>query len=180
MVRVAERGVTLFEMLVVVSLIAVMIAISFPAITSGLDSLRLRSSASDLIGAFNLALTRADRLQEAVDVTISAAGHFVEARTMASRIVRRTELPKEIRIAHVFPEEALLTPSENRALPDRHFLIYPNGAVPRITIDLVNEHGAHRFVLLDPITGVARERVADDPQAEYADAAARQAKKDQP
>lgn len=153
-------------MLIVVSVIALVVAISFPSITMGIDSLRLRTAASSVIGAFNLALTRADRLQEAVDVTISAAGHFVAATTLATRQVARTELPAEIKIAHVYPEVGAPAAEEAVAPPDRHFIVYPNGAVPRITIELENEHGVRRFVLLDPITGVARERVLTDPQAE--------------
>jgi len=177
----SQRGVTLMEMLVVMALIALLAALSLPSFTTGMDSIRLRSAASSVISTFNLALTRADRLQEAVDVTVSPARHLVEARTMATGIVRRAELPKEVSIAHVYPEEGLLTASEEGLPPDRHFIVYPNGAVPRITLDLVNEHGTHRYVLLDPITGVARERVVTDPAAEYVDADHQTASaKDQP
>jgi prepilin-type N-terminal cleavage/methylation domain-containing protein len=165
--RADERGVTLMEMLVVMVLIALLAALTFPSLTSGMDSIRLRSAASSVISTFNLALTRADRLQEAVDVTVSPARHLIEARTVATGIVRRAELPKEVRIAHVYPEEGLASVSEEGLPPDRHFIVYPNGAVPRITLDLMNEHGTHRYVLLDPITGVARERVNTDPSAEY-------------
>jgi type II secretory pathway pseudopilin PulG len=155
------------EMLVVMALVALLAALTFPSFTTGMDSLRLRSAASSVISIFNLAITRADRLQEAVDVTVSPARHLVEARTIATGIVRRAELPKEISIAHVYPEEGLLVVTEEGLPPDRHFIVYPNGAVPRITLDLANEHGTHRYILLDPITGVARERVVTDPTAEY-------------
>jgi prepilin-type N-terminal cleavage/methylation domain-containing protein len=165
-----QLGVTLIEMLVVMALIALLAALTLPSLTTGMDSIRLRSAASNVISTFNLALTRADRLQEAVDVTVSPARHLIEARTMATGIVRRAELPPEVNIAHVFPEEGIETASKDGFPPDRHFIVYPNGAVPRITLDLVNEHGTHRFVLLDPITGVARERVVTDatPVAESA------------
>ena len=175
-----ERGVTLLELLVVMALIGLMVAISFPTLATGMDSLRLRSAASNVISTFNLALSRADRLQETVDVTVSASGHYVAARTTASGMVTRAELPKEIQIAHVFPEESATTPSDEGVVPDRHFFVYPNGAVPRITIDLANEHGTHRYVLLDPITGVARERVVTDPREEDPEPAEAQAGKEQP
>jgi len=39
-----RRGVTLLEMLIVVALIGLLAGITFPAVTSGIDSLRLNSA----------------------------------------------------------------------------------------------------------------------------------------
>lgn len=159
-----ESGITLLEMLVVVTLIALMVGISFPSITTGLDSLRLRSAAGDVTSTFNVALVRADRWQEAVAITISPKGHFIRAESIRSHTVRRIDMPKEISILHIYPEPLGLDPTT--AQDDRQYIVYPNGAVPRITFELANDRGAHRFVILDPITGVARERTELEVQAE--------------
>jgi hypothetical protein len=36
----------------------------------------------------------------------------------------------------------------------RSFLLYPDGSVPRLGVELVNRRGVHRIVHVDPITGV--------------------------
>ena len=163
-----SAGVTLLEMLVVVSLIALMVGISFPSITAGMESLRLRSAAGEVVSMFNSALTRADRLQDAVELNISPQRRLIASRAIRTNFMRQIDLPEGIHIAHVYPEDLRWAVDESGALVDRHFIVYPNGAVPRIVIDLANERGAHRIVLLDPITGVARERTATDPEAQDA------------
>jgi len=157
-----SAGVTLLEMMVVVSLIALMVGITFPSITAGMDSLRLRSAAGEVVSMFNSALTRADRLQDAVELNISLQRGFIASRAVRTNVTRQIDLPNGIHIAHVYPEDSRWTLDESGSPVDRHFIVYPNGAVPRIVIDLNNERGAHRIVMLDPITGVARERTATE------------------
>jgi type II secretory pathway pseudopilin PulG len=161
-------GVTLLEMLVVVSLIALMVGITFPSIAAGLDSLRLRSAAGEVVSMFNSALTRADRLQDAVELNVSLQKRYIASRAIRAEVVHRIDLPDGIRIAHVYPEDSRWAVDDSGAMVDRHFIVYPNGSVPRIIIDLTNDRGAHRIVMLDPVTGVARERTASE--AEPADA----------
>ena len=48
-----NSGVTLIELLVVVALISLMAGISFPAITSGIDSLRLNAATNSIVNFFN-------------------------------------------------------------------------------------------------------------------------------
>jgi type II secretory pathway pseudopilin PulG len=164
-----SAGVTLLEMLVVVSLIALMVGITFPSISAGMDSLRLRSAAGEVVGMFNSALTRADRLQDAVELNISMQKRSIASHAIRTNVTRRIDLPDGIRIAHIYPEDSRWELVDDSGVPvERHFIVYPNGSVPRITIDLVNNRGAHRIVMLDPITGVARERTAQDVEPEKA------------
>ena len=46
---IRTRGVTLIEMLVVITIASLLVGISFPAVTSGLDSLRLNAAANDIV-----------------------------------------------------------------------------------------------------------------------------------
>ena len=161
-----SAGVTLLEMLVVVSLIALMVGITFPSITAGMDSLRLRSAAGEVVSMFNSALTRADRLQDAVELNVSLQRRSIASRAIRSNVTRQIDLPQGIHIAHVYPEDSRWAFDESGVPVDRHFIVYPNGAVPRIVIDLTNDRGAHRIVMLDPITGVARERTTADPETQ--------------
>jgi prepilin-type N-terminal cleavage/methylation domain-containing protein len=162
-----ERGVTLLEMIVVVALIAVMIGITFPAVGAGLESLRLREGAEDVVTAFNSALIRSERLQQAVAITISPGKRLVETQSLVSGASKKLELPDGVNVVHVFPSAQGDGSSGSADQKDRTFLIYPDGSVPRISLDLENRRGKHRLVSLDPITGVARQVAlseAVDPQ----------------
>src|SRR5947199_152060 len=66
---VVEAGVTLIEMIVVVSLIAVLVGISFPSMASGIETLRLNSASDSVVAFINGGLNRAERRQVVVEVT---------------------------------------------------------------------------------------------------------------
>src|SRR5580704_4973313 len=66
-----ERGVTLVELLIVVAIAGAMVSIVLPTFSNGLQNMRL-SQASDSVAAFlNGALNRAERRQQAMEITIS-------------------------------------------------------------------------------------------------------------
>ncbi len=58
-----EAGVTLLEMMIVVTLLAVAMGLVYPSVNNGLDGIRLRSAADGIAGVVNSALTRAERRQ---------------------------------------------------------------------------------------------------------------------
>jgi prepilin-type N-terminal cleavage/methylation domain-containing protein len=149
-----QSGVTLIEMLIVVTLIALMVGISFPAVATGIDSIRLQST-SDSIASFLLgALNRSERRQELLELSISPAANAIAVA--GANYQKRYDLPAGLKIAAVLPP----TPLETGAV--RRFLLYPGGAPPRIGIRIVNQRGAQRIVAIDPITGIPQvERVAE-------------------
>ncbi|MGC2657287.1 MAG: prepilin-type N-terminal cleavage/methylation domain-containing protein [Bryobacteraceae bacterium] len=155
--RAAEAGVTLLEMMIVVALMALLIGITFPAIGNGLESLRLRSASEDVVAALNSALTRADRNQDPVQIIVSPARRSILTQAVHSRVSRNVTLPDGIRIAQVLPDPEQARDDAGEPV-DRDYFIYPDGSVPSIVIDLVNQRGFHRLVSVDPITGVAREQ----------------------
>src|SRR5580698_10321317 len=66
-----SRGVTLVEMLIVVSIIGLIVAVSFPAFSAGIDSVRM-SSATGMVSSFlNSAVNRAERRQQAVELIVT-------------------------------------------------------------------------------------------------------------
>lgn len=143
-----QRGVTLIEMMIVVTIIALVAGLSYPSVASGVDSLRLRSASDAMIGFLNTALSRADRRQQVVEIRISPRENAMLARSADLGFVRRLDLPEAIHIAGVLPA-AEVSPDE-----PRRFLIYPGGSVPSISIQIVNREGRRRTVSIDPITGV--------------------------
>lgn len=140
-----ERGVTLIEMLIVVTLIALAAGISYPSVAAGLESLRLRSASDAMVGFLNIALDRADRRQQAVEIRISPTEEKLTARSADNIFARELRLPEHIHM--VSPTDA------------RRFLLYPGGAIPALKIEIATEGGRRRMVSVDPITGVSRSEL---------------------
>jgi prepilin-type N-terminal cleavage/methylation domain-containing protein len=154
-----QAGITLIEMLIVVSIIAVAAAITYPSVNSGVDSLRLTSAGDSIISLLNGALVRADRRQELMEVTISRAENTITLRSQDPSYIRRMELPDGVTIARIHPAE--LGALDDR---ERSFVLYPGGAVPKIGVEIQNRRGARRLVQVDPITGAPRITVPDELQ----------------
>jgi prepilin-type N-terminal cleavage/methylation domain-containing protein len=148
--RRASSGVTLIEMLVVVALISLMVGISYPAITSGIDSLRLNAATNGVVSFLDTGLSRAERRQQMVEITISKADNSIEMRSSEPGFFHKLQLPDGISIVQVLPQLP-----EN---PDqkRTFLLYPGGTVPALGLQLINRRNVQRIVRVDPITGVPR------------------------
>ena len=139
--RDRRAGVTLMEMLIVVALIALMVGVSFPSITSGVDSLRLMSATDAVASFLNSALTRADRRQQVMEITFDTKAGRLELRSTEPGFLREVQLPDGIAITKLDPDT-------------KSIFLYPGGTVPRISVELENRRQVRRRVRVDPITGV--------------------------
>ena len=149
-----ESGVTLVELVVVVALIALLVGISFPAMSSGVDSLRLNAATNSVVSFFNTGLRRAERRQQVVEITISKPENTLSMRSTDAGFTRRLEMPAGVSITHVLPELP-----QNPDAP-RSFFLYPGGTVPRFGVVLINRRNVEKIVRVDPMTGVPQvERV---------------------
>ncbi len=155
-------GVTLIEMVVVVALISLMVGISYPAISSGIDSLRLNAATNGVVSFLDYGLSRAERRQQMVEITISKADNSIEMRSSERGFFRKLQMPEGVSIVQVFPQ--LPEQSADDANLKRNFLLYPGGTVPPMGLQLINRRNVQRVVRVDPITGVPR--VEAPPQAE--------------
>jgi type II secretory pathway pseudopilin PulG len=144
---------TLIETLMVVGLVGILAGISFPAVTAGLDTLRLKSAADGIVSLFNVSLARAERSQQPVEVVISRTENALWVRGADSSFERRFDMPQGVRIIATLPR-LMVDDSESR-----HFMLIPGGTVPRIGVVLVNGRGVQRVVSVDPITGIAEIEV---------------------
>lgn len=148
--RRSRRGITLVEMMLVVLIISLMAGLSFPALTAGIDSLRLYQSAAQISTLLNTALVWADRKQQVVEIAVLPAESRLEAISADRGFGRNVTLPSGVLISAVLP----LVPQPPEA--PRVFLVYPGGAVPRIGVVLANQRGNRRVVRVDPVSGVTR------------------------
>ncbi len=158
--RSPRAGITLIEMLIVVALVGILAGISFPAVSAGIDSLRLTQASDGIVTFLNTALNRADRRQQVMEITVSIPEKSLTVRSSEAGYVRSFVLPAGVTLERILPG----LPGEPQ--PVRRFYLYPGGAVPRIGIEILNLRGASKLVRVDPISGAAQVETLPDRTAE--------------
>jgi Tfp pilus assembly protein FimT len=124
-------------MLIVVAIIGLMVGITFPAVSTGLDSVRLASATDSLASFLNAAVNRAERHQQPMELIISPKDNLLR-------------LPEGIAIEAVLPRN----PDDPQGA--RRLILMPGATVPGIGIQIANSRGTRRIVRLDPMTGFPR------------------------
>ncbi len=139
----SRRGVTLLEMLIVVSIIAIISAISFPALTSGLAGVRLQSSSGEVASFLTTSMNNVERHEEAAAIVITPKSNRVDVFTAVSagKPVRSWEAPSGVTVEGEDPHR---------------YLLFPGGAFPKISLVLRSEKGGRRSIEVDPITATPR------------------------
>lgn len=137
----------MIEMIIVVALLGLLVGITFPSVTAGIDSLRLSSATDSIVSFLNGAMNRAERRQQVVEVTVAPTTDTLSLRSTEAGFEQTLELPDGIDIREVLPA----VPMEPAAT--RRFMLYPGGAVPGFGIELANRRGVRRIVRVDPIVG---------------------------
>ena len=155
--RSSQHGVTLIELLIVMTIVALLAGLAYPSAVAGLDSIRLRSTASQVASFLNTAMDRAERRQQAVELRIAPQENALGARSADSSFAAVMSLPDSIAIASIEPP--VVNP-EGQNQP-RRFLLYPGGTLPRIAVELVTKEGRKRRVEVDPITGLPRSETVE-------------------
>jgi prepilin-type N-terminal cleavage/methylation domain-containing protein len=145
-----RAGITLIELLIVMTLIALITGIAFPSAAAGIESLRLRSVSDRVVSFLNTAIDRASRRQQVIEVWISPKDNLLISRSPDLEFSRRLELPEGYSILTILPA-AEVSPEE-----PRRFLLYPGGGVPRIGVEIANRSGNKRMVSVDPFTELTR------------------------
>lgn len=145
-----RRGVTLLEMMLVVLLISLMAALTFPGVSSGLDSIRLRSSADSVAGLLVQAMVQVERRQEPVELTISRDEGVLAVRSLRPGFQREFKLPEGVSIREIRPAP----PEDPHALYT--LFVFPGATFPRVSLVIGTSRGVLRQVRVDPVTGVAR------------------------
>ena len=147
--RERSSGVTLIEMMIVVTLIGLIAAISFPSVASGVDSLRLTSASDSIVSFLNAALNRAERRNEPVEVIVSVQENQLVMRSVDPSFIRTVAMPEGVKIAKIHPGIPGLEAETARSL-----ILYPGSAIPRFGVEIEDRRGTRRIVRVDPTTGV--------------------------
>jgi prepilin-type N-terminal cleavage/methylation domain-containing protein len=133
-----RRGVTLIEMMIVVAIIGLMAGISFPAVTSGLDGIRLHNAADSVAAFLNSAMDRVNRRQDVIEVVIDPKQNQLALFSTEPGYTRTLELPRGVTIA---------------GDAERRYMLMPGASFPRFAVDLVNGRATRKRIAVDPITG---------------------------
>jgi type II secretion system protein H len=135
------RGITLLEMLVVMTLIGLLAAIAAPSVGSGVETVRLRSTSERLAATLRTARTRAMRARHYMQVSVDPKSGVVELRDLEGGSVASSvaswEIPSTIQVQ-----------SDQRLA----FLVYPDGGAQAMLVTLRNQRGRELEVALDPFT----------------------------
>jgi len=145
-----QRGITLVEMLIVMTLIALVAGLAYPSAAAGVETLRLRSVSDSVVSFLNTAIDRASRRQQVIEVWISPKDNVMIARSPDLAFSRRVEIPDTFHIT------AILPPAEVAPGEPRRFLMYPGSMAPRIGIEIANSAGRKRMISIDPFTGLTK------------------------
>jgi len=132
--------------LIVTAIIGLIVGLAFPSAASGIEALRLRSTADSIVNLLNTSIDRAERRQQVIEIWISPRDNVVIARSPDLAFARRLDLPENFHIAAIAPP-AQVAPGE-----PRRFLLYPGGTVPRLGLEIASSNGRRRAITVDPFT----------------------------
>ncbi len=144
-------------MVIVVAIVGLIAGITYPSVTSGLESVHLATAADTVASFLNAALNRVERRQEVMELLISLKENSMVVHSTEPGFERKAELPDGITIAAVLPA---LSEQDDKA--PRRFILVPGGTAPRVGIEIRNRKGTRRSVRVDPMTGVPRIEIPTD------------------
>jgi type II secretory pathway pseudopilin PulG len=137
-------------MMVVAAIIGLIVSISAPSLSAGLDSVRMATAADNVASFLNAAVNRAERRQEPIELIILPKENRLVIYSSQPGFVRELKLPDGVSIQAILPELAM------EADGARRLMLLPGASVPGIGIRLGNARGAKRLIRLDPMTGFPR------------------------
>ena len=146
------------ELLVVMSIVGLIVAVSAPSVGAGIDSVRLASTSDSIASFLNSAVNHAERLQQPVEVIISRKEGKLSAYSNEPGFRREMTLPEGVFIEAVVPKLAEEDPDSVRRL-----ILMPGATVPGIGIQFANRRGGRRIVRLDPMTGFPHTESVNTP-----------------
>src|SRR3954468_14968679 len=120
--RSKSAGVTLVEMLVVVTIVGLVTAVMAPSMMAGLDGVRMASAGDNVASFLNSAVNRVERRQQVMEIIVSMKDNKIVMLTNEPGFTRELKMPEGIVIEAVLPRND----SENGDF--RRILLLPGAA----------------------------------------------------
>src|SRR6476469_9513084 len=124
--KTSEAGLTLVEMVIVVAIVGMIAGITYPAVSSGLESVHLTSASDNVASFINAALNRVERRQEPLELQISVKQSSLALHSIEPGFERKLTLPEGITIVDSDPNASY------------QIILLPGGTAPRFGIELKN------------------------------------------
>jgi prepilin-type N-terminal cleavage/methylation domain-containing protein len=148
--RSRDQGFTLLELLMVMLVIALVLAVSYPSLSRGSTSLHMRAAGRDILNTFRYAREKAVTEQTGMMVTVDREKQELVLSDSVGDGARRYLLPQDVKIHRIS-----LAGSEISQGPlVVRFL--PNGSSDSAEVLLQSGNGAFLRIISDPMTGGAR------------------------
>jgi len=152
----SQKGFTLLELVVVLLIITLIMAVSYPTLSRGTAALSLRTTGRDILNTFRYAREKAVTLQSGMLVTVDRENQKLRLTDDFGEGNREYLLPDNVRIDRV-----LLGGSETgQSSIIVRFL--PNGSSDTVEILLQSRNGSLLKVVSDPISGGACIRPGEE------------------
>jgi prepilin-type N-terminal cleavage/methylation domain-containing protein len=150
MLRLREQGFTLLELLVVIFIVSLVMAVSYPSLSRGAASLHLRTAGRDVLNTFRFAREKAITEQTETVVAIDKERQEIVLSDNLGENIRKYVLPHGVKIRTVSQadHEVLDGPLTIR--------FFPNGSSENAQVLLISETGSLLRVISDPFSGGAR------------------------
>jgi Tfp pilus assembly protein FimT len=143
-------GFNLLELVIVVLLIGLTVAVSFPALSRGTAAFHLRATGRDVLSTLRYAREKAITEQKTMKVTVDQETQKVILSDEVGDGSRAYSLPRDVKIQQVW-----LAGQELREGP-LMIRFMPNGSCDNAEVLLISDKGGLLKVVTDPITGGAR------------------------
>ncbi len=138
-----ERGITLIELLVTITIVALMVSISYPTMTRGLDGIRLKTAVDRAGTFFNAARQAANRRQEPVQFTVDPERNQLTTLSADGDWEDRLVLDESTEVA--FPPKI------------QSLILYPGDPPPEFRLFLKTHDGSGAGLKVNVFTGVPEE-----------------------
>ncbi|NWG13157.1 MAG: prepilin-type N-terminal cleavage/methylation domain-containing protein [Acidobacteria bacterium] len=143
-------GFTLLELVLVVLVMGLAVAISYPSLSRGSATLRLRAAGRDVLNVVRYAREKAITEQSELHLVVEKGAREVVLTDELGEGDRPYALPSDVRI------DRLLLGSEEVREGPVVIRFLPNGSSTPATIVLKSDAGSALRVITEPITGGAR------------------------
>lgn len=148
--RSPQRGITLLELMIVLMVVSLMVGITYPSVSAGMDSLRLRAEADRAAALLTQGITRVERTQTPLELLADRAAGRIVLRDFPGRFVREQKLESGVRIAAILPPLPGAGEETSRIV-----LLAPGEPFPAVGLVFANSRGQRRLVRIDPLTAMA-------------------------
>ena len=138
-----ESGITLIELLIVMAIVGLIMGVAYPNVSSGLDGIRLKTTA-DRAGAFwSAARQRADRHQQVVQVVVDPEKNELRAASVEGDWSQALPFGESLRVRQ---------PKARAA-----YMLYPGAPSPKFELLLAASEDGAAGVRVNVLTGVPEE-----------------------